>query len=138
LTNLDVRSNYKIENTILDKAINLNRKIEILCNDTSIDTKQFVDKYDGTIKELIDRNYFRFKYKNLTFESSLFEPTKFRKNSDQVKVYEEDGLYYIGSPLGTDDEDDDEWVGGGEDEEYEDEFFDDEEENEMLRELDEY
>jgi hypothetical protein len=138
LTNLDIRSNYKIENTVLDKAINLNREIEILCNDTDIDTVKFVYKYDGTVKELIDRNYFRFKYKNLTFESSLFEPTKFRKNSDQVKVWEEDGFYYIGSPLGTDDEDDefiDGYYGGENDC---DDFVDDDDEPEMLRELDEY
>ena len=136
LTNLDIRSNYKIENSLLDTAINLNRKIEILCNDTSIDTSKFTYKYDETVKELIDRNYFRFKYKNLTFESSLFEANKFRKNSDQVKIWEEDGLFYIGSPFDTEDEE--EWYDGYDGDDGDDgDFFDDDEEQEMLRELDE-
>ena len=150
LSKLDVRTNYQMDIRILDKALSMSapHPIKILCNDTNVDTVMFMYKHEETVKEAIDRNCFSFKYKHLTFESSTFEANKFRKNSEHVKIWEEDGLFYIGSPLASSDEDLDGWNlgGGGGDARYDDEqsngseedFMNGVEPQEMLNELDEY
>jgi hypothetical protein len=62
---------HQVDNRTLETALSLqNRQIYILCDDTRVDPMKFTYKYENTRKDLIDRNYFRFEYKNLTFEAS--------------------------------------------------------------------
>ena len=72
LNYLDARCLHQVDNRTLDTALSIqNRHIYILCDDTRVDPVKFEYKYENAKKDLIDRNYFKFEYKNLVFEASM-------------------------------------------------------------------
>ncbi len=139
LTSLDVSNNYQVNNFLLESAINLenDRNITIYCNDTDVNTIEFEYKYPETIRKNLDFNYYSFKFKKLTFECGLTLRVSDINKSN--KIWKQDGFYYIGSPVESDDDEyenfDDEGYNFDEIENDEN-FFDDDEETEMYNELD--
>lgn len=106
LTLLDVRNISDVNNSLLDEAVALDsRKIKIECNDTSINTIEFEYKYTDTTKTLLDRNFYEYKCRNLTFEANA---SKWKSKEDQANWSSENNgdLIYIGSPLSDSDDDD--------------------------------
>ena len=141
LSSLDVRTNFHVDNTLLEAALNSRQQITIYCNDTSINTIEFEYKYPETTRKSLDVNYYSFKYKNLIFESAM--TMRVPDIVNQKKIWQQDGFYYIGSPMGSEDEDYDEfdYKNCYNDDEYEDnddddDFFNDDEEQEMYKEMD--
>ena len=100
-----------------------------------MNTAEFQFTHAEAKRETLDRNYFRYKYKSLTFESSHTEKGQFK---EQVhKSWAQDGFYYIGSPLSSDNEEYFDYE--NHDDIYDDDNLDEflEEETEMFNELDE-
>lgn len=138
---LDVRSNILINNDILETALLMDRKIHILCEDTKVNPVEFCYKYDNAKKELTERNYYIFSYKNLTFETSM--PKKIEGNDNpQWNKLPTVEIILIDE---EDDDDDNSYSEFFDDhEDYEDEygndddmdFLDNDGETEMLNELD--
>jgi hypothetical protein len=134
---------------LLETALSLTyRHIHLVCYDTSVDVAKFMFDHESTVKtELEDRDCVLYECGNLKFEA--FRQRKIGSFDDEMKIWRDNGLYYIGSPLGSDDEDNDEFGGGcgggvcggvaGGDEDDDEDDFDDfinNEETEMLNELD--
>ena len=72
LEELDVSSNDKVQNSVLDAALALgNRPILINCSNTLIDEDVFVEDYPKTSVEVMDNFVRRFKYLNLVFDVSM-------------------------------------------------------------------
>ena len=140
LSYLDVRSNSQINNDILETALLMDRKIHILCEDTKVNPVKFCYKYETTTKDLIERNYFKFAYKNLTFESSL--PKKIDAKEGGEDLWIDDCQVYCLDDDENDDHSYSELFEGNEeyDDEYDDyddmDFLENDGETEMLNELD--
>ena len=117
----------------------MDRKIHILCEDTKVNPVEFCYKYDATTKEQTERNYYKFSFKNLTYESSM--PKRIEVSEDVVWHDASDGSqrYCLNDDEYSDffDDEHNDYF----DEDYEDdmEFLeddDDDDETEMLNELD--
>jgi hypothetical protein len=145
---LDIRSISHINNDILETSLLMDRKIHILCEDTKVNPVEFCYKYEKCTKELTERNYYKFSYKNLTFESSM--PKKIESGGGLAwqdgdgKIYflDEDGLIEDEDEDEPNnysdffDEDQDEYLDGDDDYDDDMDFLDNDGETEMLNELD--
>ena len=130
---LDIRLNSQYDKSIIYAILDLNRHMELLCADTKVNMVEFEFNHPETVKTYLDRNYFSFKYKNLTIECNLYNELRMRNH------FRDDNLIYIGSPFSTDDEDQfqylyDEYYGddNGGDEDFGGDDFEDPYENEMF------
>ena len=123
----------------------MDRKIHILCEDTKVNPVEFCYKYETCTKELTERNYYKFAYKNLTFESSMPKRIEsggaggvvWQDGDGKVYCLDEDDLigdeddpnnysdFFDGDHDDYDDDDDDDM-----------DFLDNDGETEMLNELD--
>lgn len=148
LNYLDIRLNSHVTNLVLETALSIDyRHIYILCYDTSVDTNKFLYDHENTTKDYISRGCFVFKYKNLKFEA--FKPMNIKSVHDEMDIWQDNGFYYIGSPLGSD-EDDEECLSNKYepyafnnnfiDNDFEDDLEDflNNDETEMLNEMDEF
>lgn len=138
LSFIDIRSITNVKNNLLESAMDLNRPFKIYCSDTSVNTLEFEFKFPKTSKTLMERNYYQFKIKNLSFETNA---TKLKLNSDENPESWINNGIFVGSPFSSDDSSD--WMHdfGHEDEsdyQNEDDLDFLEEEQEMINELDEY
>ena len=112
--------------------------MHILCEDTKVNPIEFCYKYENTIKELTERNYYKFAYKNLTFETSM--PKKI-ESSDSMLKHGKAGAFFLAEEY-NDDEDLDSYSDFFEepindwDNEDDMDFLENDAENEMLNELD--
>ena len=138
LTRLDTQLNTQVTNSLLETALSLTyRSIYLVCYDTGLDMTKFVYEHGSaaTRTELTERDCCLYECGNIKFEA--FAPKRVKSLRAEVEAWRDNGLYYIGSPLGSDDEYEDEFYLNHEDEE--DDGFDDfinNEETEMLNELD--
>ncbi len=150
LTHLDTRLNTQVDNALLETALSLTyRPIYLICYDTGVDMQKFVYDHEGTRRtELSERDCFLYECGNLKVEA--FVPKKPKNFQEELEIWCDNGLCYIGSPLGSEDEED---TGSGhfyanyapghvdidDDEAEEEDDFDDfinNDETEMLNELD--
>ena len=120
---LDIRNNYNVKNEHLELAIKLanerDKLINILCNDTAIDTIAFTYKYPEVTRKNINFNNYRFNYEKLEFQAGL----TLKQPELEINSENESDWYDDFHPL--------------EDDNSMDDFYSDDE-TEMLRELDEY
>jgi hypothetical protein len=102
---LDVRLNTQITNLLLETALTIDdRKFYIQCTDTNVDVNKFVFDHDSTAKQQLDRELYLYEFKNLKFEA--LQPKKLKPNSrETMEIWQDNGFYYIGSPLNSDEED---------------------------------
>lgn len=120
---LDVKYDC-VDNTHLDLAIEIvnassssssssanHRTLNIYCDGGLVDTTEFIFKYPETIKSNLEFNYYRFKYGNLTFETSLKSQTtgvsfsRHNEASSWKDAVNNGGIIYIGSSSDSDDDD---------------------------------
>jgi hypothetical protein len=59
------------DNAVLDKCVELDRKMYMCCNRTAIDPKQFLSTHKNTTRETLDCNIYIYKCKKLKFEMSI-------------------------------------------------------------------
>lgn len=118
---LDVKYDC-VDNSHLDLAIEIvnnnnaspHRTLRIYCDGGLIDTTEFIFKYPETIRSNLEFNYYRFKYGNLTFETSLKSQTtnvgfsrRLQQNESSASwkdAANNGGIIFIGSSSDSDDE----------------------------------
>ena len=120
---LDIRNNYNVKNEHLELAIKLanerDKLINILCNDTAIDTIAFTYKYPEVTRKNINFNNYRFNYEKLEFQAGLtLKQPELEINSENESDWYDD-FHLLKDDNSMDD-------------------FNSDDETEMLRELDEY
>lgn len=100
---MDVSLNNAADNSLLEGALwHSTRKIHICCNDTKVDPNKFIYDYPETKKTSRERDCPIFEFKNLTFES-LMTPVK--RVIDET-IWNENGMFYIGPPIDSDNDED--------------------------------
>jgi hypothetical protein len=169
---LDVQINTQIDNYLLDQLLithrstlsesdtdadvdadandnshqHRNDQILVKCQDTRVNTVEFVYKHPSTVRTLIDYKLYRFEYRNLTFECTalLSNPLINSVESSECADWNEDGL--VAGVYGANNYDTEAYYGdldfNGDDHYYDDDNDDggdldylDENENEMLNEM---
>jgi hypothetical protein len=73
-----------IDNSVLDKCVELDRKMYLCCNRTLINPKEFLRSHKNTSREILAGNIYIYKCKNLKFE--VFVNSIYNNKSFNVKA----------------------------------------------------
>lgn len=78
-----------LDNSVLDKCVELDRKMYMCCNRTHINAKEFLLMHKNTSREILTGNVYLYQCRNLKFEvfvNSIYNKNVFTNGIDTTNV----------------------------------------------------